>query len=131
MTDTPMPFDHTSAAPHRPTDRDRGPYAAPPRWSGAGALDRRNETRHVLAIREEIRQGELTQVEEARKLAESIARLDAAARYNLEAKLTLEEADRRSKLIAGDNPVLQQQFAVLDDTLFHMMRAEQIRRSTS
>src|SRR5690606_3689678 len=83
------------------------------------------------AIRQEIRRGELTQVQEARKLAESIARLDAAARYTLEAKLSLEEAERRSKLIAGDNPVLQQQFAVLDDALFHLMRSEQIRRSTS
>ena len=131
MTDNLIPFESNQLAPTRSSERNRGPLPAPAWWTAAGARDRRAEERHTLAVRQEVRAGELAQIRAARQLAESIARLDAAARYNLEAKLTLEEADRRSKLIAADNPVLQQQFAVLDDTLFHLMRSEQIRRSAS
>ena len=99
-----------------------------PRWSGGGAVERRARSRHELAIRQEIRGGELDQVRLARQLAQDLAQLDAAERYVTEVKFKLEEAERRSRLIAGDDPVLNQQFAVLDATLFQAARAVVNRR---
>lgn len=127
MPDHLTPFNDDSPLPIRPSQRDRQHLPAPPRWSNAGARDRRADEAHTLAMRQEVRTAELAQVREARRLAASLASLEKLRRLGNEAKFMLEEADRRSQLMAGENPVLKSQFAVLDDALFHAIRSQLLR----
>ncbi len=131
MTDELIPLSGSHMPVERVQERDRGPLPAPPWWTAAGAKDRRAEEKHTLAVRKEVRAGELAQIRAARMVVESTARMEALARITTEAKFRLEEAHRRSLLLAGDNPVLQAQMGVLDDTLLQAFRAEQIRRGQS
>ncbi len=125
-----MPFKDNSSLPDRPSDRDRGPLPAPPWWTAAGAKDRRAEENHTLAVRQEVRAGELAQIRAAGEVVESTAKMEALSRISTEAKFRLEEAHRRSLMLAGEDPVLQAQMGVLDDTLFQAFRSELIRRGS-
>lgn len=128
MTDNLIPFDSPQLVPARSSERARGPLPAPAWWTAAGARDRRAEEAHTLAVRQEARIAELAQIRAARQLVESNARMDLLARINSEAKFRVEEAERRSRLMAQDDPVLQAKFGVLDDSFLQALRAELLRR---
>ncbi len=128
MTDNLIPFESTSLVPTRSSERNRGPLPAAPWWTAAGARDRRAEDAHTLAVRQEARNAELAQIQSVRQLVESTARMDLLARINCEAKFHVEEAERRSRLLAQDDPVLQAKFGMLDDGFLQSLRSELLRR---
>jgi hypothetical protein len=125
MADDVLPYDERRSN-HLPANR--GPYEAPAWWTDLGQKERHAEREHAVAIRGISREVELSQAREALQLARDMAQLEASDRFITEAKFRLADAQRRSRLIAEDDPVLQQQFAVLDDTFFQLSRNTVARR---
>lgn len=121
MSDELLPFASGGAA--TPVGRtDRGPYSAPHWLTPEGSIDRRNEARHAVAVRQATRDVEIARVEVAKKLASTLDVLEAEARTLTEQKYHLHRAQKESQILGGDDPELRAKFAVLDDDLFGKWR---------
>ena len=95
-----------------------GRYQRPSVLTTAGRLDRQNEDRHVLALRdcERILRERIAHV--AAKAAGDIAEIQARGQVRTEAKYALHRARRESQIIGEDDPELQVKYAILDDDQF-------------
>lgn len=122
------PFKDTSPVPQPAAERDRGPLPAPAWWTSAGVRDRRAEESHTLAVRQMVRGVELARVQIAGRHAVDVAELEAASMRLTERKLQIDQQHRLSLALAGEDPVLQAKFAVLDDDFMHAQRVAELRR---
>lgn len=127
MPDHPMPFpEEGSRLPvHQP---NRGPYASPPALSQEGAVDRKAERTHVLAVRQTARDVELARLQVAAHHAIDVAEMDAASMRLTERKLRIDQQIRLSRALGGEDPELQAKCALLDDDFFQAHRADEVRR---
>lgn len=91
--------------------------------------DRRAEEAQTLAIRQMQRDVELARLEIAAEHAIELAEIEAASMRLTERKLRIDQQHRLSRAIAGDDPVLQAKFAVLDDDFFHAQRMGELRKA--
>jgi hypothetical protein len=89
----------------------------------AGARDRRNEAKHVVAMRQIGRGIELQTAETYAVLTARLMKSDAEAQLLSEAKFRIERAKRESAIIAGEDPELKAKFALLDDDYFQARRS--------
>jgi hypothetical protein len=99
-------------------------FPAPPALSRAGQIDRRNENEHAATMRQLRRRAEADVARTAGRLFADVAEIEAAARVASETKFKLHDAHYRSRVLAGEDPVLQAQFAVIDDTLAQRLRSK-------
>lgn len=121
MSDELLPSTPSSPSTHDGR-RDRGPYPSPPWGTREGNIDRRNEARHAVAVRQATRDVELARIEVAKRLAFSLDVMEADARTLTEQKYHLHRAQKESQVLGGDDPELRAKFAVLDDDLFARYR---------
>jgi hypothetical protein len=85
-------------------------------------VDRRNESRHILAIRELQREAIEGAAVEARNAFIKAAAIEAGRRGLTEAKFQLHRARTESKILAGDDLELASKFAQLDDDYYGYVR---------
>jgi len=97
-------------------------YKAPPATTRAGARDRRHERNHALAIRDIERNGREEVAGSALFAVRTIARMEALARVNTEAKYIIERGAKETQIIGADNPVVQTKCEILDDDNFNAIR---------
>jgi hypothetical protein len=124
MADDVLPYNDD----RRPMKPARGPYEAPHWLTDLGRTERGLEQAHAVQIRSATREIEVVQAREAVDLTRSMARLDSTARYATEVKFRLDRARRESRILAEDDPVLGQQFDIVDNLLFQHGRNEMTRR---
>jgi hypothetical protein len=100
-------------------DRNRGGgldrFVQPAWWTEAGTIDRRNETKHVLAVRQLQRETERSMAEQASLYRKRQAELEAAARSVEDAKCEVMRAYNSSQVMAREDPILRAQFGIFDD----------------
>lgn len=95
-----------------------------PTWlSEAGQLDRRNEGKHLVAMRQIGRDIERRVAETYAEVTNELMQLDGEARLLTETKFRLERAQKESAVLAGEDPELRSKFAVLDDDFFQHRRS--------
>jgi hypothetical protein len=97
-------------------------YLAPSNVTQAGQVDRRHEREHVLAIRDAERGLRERLAMAAAEAAADVAWIQGRAQVNIEAKFAIDRAEKLSAVVAGDNPVSQAKFAILDDEFFAQTR---------
>jgi len=85
-------------------------------------VDRRNESRHILFLRELQREAIEGAAVEARDAFIIAAGIDARGRTLTEKKLQLRRARMDSKILADDDLELAAKYAQLDDDYFHDLR---------
>jgi hypothetical protein len=106
-----------------PDSINRRPTASVLPWfTPAGMADRRNEADHVVRMQQIRREAEQLAAEQAKHLVHELAHQQASAQALSEAKYTLHRAHTESRLLAGEDPVLQAHFGIMDDTLAVGMR---------
>lgn len=111
-----MTFDLDRFSAGADSNRQRTTNVLP--WlTSAGLADRRNEANHLVRMQETRREAERLAAIEAKRLVHELAHQQAMSRAVSEAKFTLHRAHTESRLLAGDDPVLQAHFAILDDTM--------------
>lgn len=98
-------------------------YEVPPGFTKAGQVERRHERKHVLAIRDVERCAREFVAASARDAVADIAWLQARAQVKTQAKFLLEQADKESRIIAGDDPLLKGKFDIIDDEFFMTTRS--------
>jgi hypothetical protein len=85
-------------------------------------IDQRNQSRHILVIRNLQRQAIEGAAVEARNGYVDAAAIEARRRVLTEAKFQLQRARQESQILAGDDLELAAKFAQLDDDYFHFVR---------
>jgi hypothetical protein len=84
--------------------------------------DRRNEARHILAVRQIQRQAIEGAADEARKAFIDAAAIEAGRHRLTEAKFQLHRARKESQILAGDDLDLAAKYAQLDEDYFVFLR---------
>jgi hypothetical protein len=85
-------------------------------------IDRRNESRHILELRELQREAIEGAAAIARDAYIDIAAIDARRRINSEAKYELHLAKKESQILADEDLELAAKYARLDDDLYADVR---------
>jgi hypothetical protein len=85
-------------------------------------VDRRNESRFILAIRQLQREALVGAAVEARDAFIKNAAMDAHRGTVTEAKFVLHRARKESQILAADDLELAAKYAQLDDDLYHYAR---------
>jgi hypothetical protein len=85
-------------------------------------IDQRNESRHILAIRNLQRQAIEGAAVEARNAYVDSAAIESRRRALTETKFQLQRARKESQILAGDDPELAAKFALMDDDFFGFAR---------
>lgn len=116
------PLRQASGLPDTTDSRSLDRYARPSLMTAAGQLDRRHEADHIVRTRDAQRSALEGGAEQARAAYVKVARQEAMGRVTTEAKFKLHRAHKESAILAEDDPVLQAQFAALDDTLTQGLR---------
>lgn len=99
-------------------------YQQPGFFSEAGQLDRRHEEQHVVRIRDLHRQAVERIAAWSKWEMETDARLVSKRRVLSEFKYELVRNRKESQFLAGEDPILQAEFAILDDEYFLGERTE-------
>ena len=96
----------------------------PPWFTQAGALDRRHGTEQVVRMHDVQRDAQYEAALELKQAFVAVARMEGVSRVATEAKYKLHRATMETRLLAGEDPVLQAHFAGIDDTLGLIFKSE-------
>lgn len=99
-------------------------YEQPSWFTQAGALDRRHGNEQVVRMHDVQRDAQYQAALELKRAFIAAARVEGVGRVATEAKFKLQRATLESRMLAGEDPVLQAHFANIDDTLGLIFKAE-------
>lgn len=101
-------------------------FPQPPLLSSGGVRDRQASSEHALAMREVSRRMELQMARTYERMVTEVGQMQAEAKLQTELKWHLVRNHKESQVLAGDDPELKAQMAVLDDEFFHRQRARML-----